>query len=269
MHGDHTMINVLIVDDEKEACANLKNILADYIGEGINVVGKAYNTIEAEKQISKLNPDAVFLDIDMPNENAFHFLERIAPINFEVIFVTAYDEYALKAFKLNAVDYILKPISITELSQSIQKLKEKIKIKKMLNESNRNTSYTEISNLINNKVKSHRITLKDNNVIEVVDFKDIYFIEAQGSYIRVLFIKDNVVREIIMSGSLTDYEELLPPELFFRIHKSYVINCIHIKKILKDDYSQVVIKDNYTLPVSRRRYAPLLEFLNSHHYYNE
>lgn len=266
MQPGKPMINVLIVDDEKEACANLENILNDYVHEGINIVGTANNTKEAERQINKLAPDAVFLDIEMPNENAFQFLERISPINFEVIFVTAYDEYAIRAFKLNAVDYILKPISIAELLETIRKLTEKINLRKLLNE---NIAYAEMAGQISSRTRGQRITLKDNNVVEVVDFKDIYFVEAQGSYIRVIFLKDNAVKEITMSGSLTEYEELLPPEFFFRIHKSYVINCLHIKKILKDEYNHVIIHNQYTLPISRRRYSPMLEFLKMHNFYNE
>src|ERR1700740_2529996 len=122
MPADHLSLNVLIVDDEMEACANLQHILSEYVDKEINIVGIANNTREAEAAIAKAAPAAVFLDIEMPNENAFHFLERIAPFNFEVIFVTAYDEYAVKAFKLNAVDYILKPISINELNQAVQRL---------------------------------------------------------------------------------------------------------------------------------------------------
>jgi two-component system LytT family response regulator len=267
MSSTKVTINVLIVDDEKEARINLENILKEYVGEGINIAGMAHNTKEAEIQINKFHPDAVFLDIEMPNENAFHFLERISPVNFEVIFVTAYDEYAIRAFKLNAVDYILKPLSISELAESIKKLREKINLRKLLSE--HSTSYTDLLSQVSNKTKGHRITLRDNNIIEVVDFKDIYFVEAQGSYIRVMFLKDSMAKEIVMSGSLTDYEDLLPAEIFFRIHKSFLINCIHVKKILKGDYNQVVIHGPYTLPVSRRRYTPLIEFLKMHNYYNE
>jgi two-component system, LytTR family, response regulator len=263
------IIDVLIVDDEKEACTNLKNIITEYFDDGINVAGKAHNTREAEKQISKLHPDAVFLDIEMPNENAFRFLERIAPFSFEVIFVTAFDEYAIKAFKLNAVDYILKPISIPELGQAIRKLKDKIRVKKILTENSNTLSYADLANQLTNRVKNHKITLKDNNIVEVVDFKDIYFVEAQGSYIRVLFLKDDLVKEIIMSGSLTDYEELLPPEMFFRIHKSYVINCLHVKKIIRGEFAEAVVKENYNLPISRRRYTALIDFLKSNNYYSE
>jgi len=267
MAADHTTINVLIVDDELEACANLESILLEYVDEDINIVGIANNTKEAEKLIHKHTPDALFLDIEMPNENAFRFLHRLSPFNFEVVFVTAYDEYAVKAFKLNAVDYILKPISIPELKQAVEKLREKFKFKQIL--SKNNVSYEDISNLVINKAKNQRIALKDNNVIEVVDFKDIFFLEAQGSYTRILFLKDGSVKEIIMSGSLGDYEELFPEDFFYRIHKSYLINCAHVKKILKDESTHVVVKDSFTLPVSRRRSVPLIEFLKNNGYYNE
>ncbi len=258
-------ISVLIVDDEEEACTNLKNILNEYIDEQVHVAGTAHNTIEAEKLIDKFSPDAVFLDIEMPKENAFAFLERISPVNFEVVFVTAYDEYAIRAFKTNAVDYILKPISIPELKEAMKKLKEKIMIRNVF----RGVDYKDLSHQVAGRMKGQKIILKDNNVVEVVDFKDILFVEAQGSYFKVVFFKDNVVKEIVMCGTLTEYEELLSPELFFRVHKSYIINCLHVKNIIKDEHSRVVINDDFTLPVSRRRYASLIEYLKNNHNYNE
>jgi len=267
MPSDRGMINVLIVDDEREACINLNNILTEYVDKDIHVVGIANNTRDAEKKINELTPDAIFLDIEMPNENAFHFLARIYPFDFEVVFVTAYDEYAVKAFKLNAVDYILKPISISELAEAVQKLRERLRYKQLLSEIT--VPYMDIANQVTNKLKSQKITLKDNNHIEVVDFKDIYFVEAQGSYVRILFLKGSDIKEITLSGSLTDYEELMPDDFFYRIHKSYLINCLHVIEILKDEYSQVVIRANYTLPISRRRFTPLMQFLKSNDYYHE
>ena len=261
MPSDLSKFSVLLVDDEKEASANLKAILQDYIDPEINIAGIASNTMQAEELINRLSPDAIFLDIEMPNENAFHFLERIGPVSFEVVFVTAYDEYAIKAFKLNAVDYILKPISISELTSAYGKLQERVKYKRMLAESR--VPYSDLSNQVINKVKQHRITLKDNNQIEVVDFKDIYFLEAQGSYSRIVFLKESAVKEIVMANSIADYEDLLPSELFFRIHKSYLINCGQIRKILKDETNQVVINGKYTLPISRRRFVPLIDFLKT------
>jgi two-component system LytT family response regulator len=264
MPNDRSALNVVIVDDEKRACTNLKNLLQDYVDAEINVAGIANNTEEAEAQILKFSPDAVFLDIEMPNENAFHFMERISPVCFEVIFVTAYDEYAIKAFKLNALDYILKPISIIELKNAIEKLKEKIRYKKIIG--SKLISYKELANEVTNKIMHYKIILKDINTTEVVDFKDIYFVEAQGSYSRILFLKDNEIREMVLSNPLSDYEELLPDDQFYRIHRSFLINCVHIKKIINDGSNQVVMKNELVIPVSRRRYAALLNFLENKDY---
>jgi two-component system, LytTR family, response regulator len=257
-------INVLIVDDEKRACTNLKNMLMEYVDPELNVSGIANDTRDAEAQIAKLGPDAVFLDIEMPNENAFQFLERISPVNFEVIFVTAYDEYAINAFKLNAIDYILKPISIAELRNAYEKLKDKITYKKIISSSR--VSYRELSAEITNKLKPHKITLKDINTTEVVDFKDIYFVEAQSSYSRIVYLKRGVFKEMVLSNPLSDYEELLPADQFYRIHRSYLINCAHIKTILNDGSNQVVMKNELAIPVSRRRYPALLDFLENNEY---
>ncbi len=265
MTSGNNNISILIVDDEKRACNNLKTLLNEYAELGIQIAGVANSTSEADQLIKTLSPDAVFLDIDMPNENAFHFLERIKPFEFEVVFVTAYDEYAVKAFRLNAVDYILKPISIAELRSAVQKLKEKIKYKQS---NTANTSFIDIASQIGKKVKQNKIILRENQSTEMIDFRDIYYIEAQSSYCKLLFRKDNHDRESVMSSPLSDYEELLPPNLFYRIHKSYLINCAHVKKMLKDDAHYVVIKDEYTLPVSRRRYPPLVEFLRNNGFYN-
>jgi two-component system, LytTR family, response regulator len=256
-------LKILIVDDEKKACTNLKNILHEFVDESINIAGIANSTQEAEVLIGKQEPDAIFLDIEMPNENAFHFLERIAPFNFEVVFVTAYEEYAIRAFRLSAIDYLLKPISINDLRKAVQKLKEKVGYKRILGQNN--TSYSELERQVRNKTRIHKITLKDINRTEVVDFKDIYFIEAQGSYSRIVFSKGNTVSEMILSNPLSDYEEILPDNQFYRIHRSYLINCTSIKQI-SDGGTQVVMKDNLHIPVSRRRYAALIEFLESHDY---
>src|SRR5690242_15259365 len=126
MPANSKSLQVLIVDDEKKACTNLKNILLEFVDPGIVIAGIANSTAEAESLIADTTPDAIFLDIEMPTENAFHFLDRISPVNFEVIFVTAYEEYAVRAFRLNAVDYILKPISIAELKKAVQRLKDRI-----------------------------------------------------------------------------------------------------------------------------------------------
>lgn len=260
-------LNVLLVDDEPEACINLRSILLEYIDPEINILGIANSTAEAEQQLLKVNPDAVFLDIEMPNENAFAFLERIAPVHFEVVFVTAYDEYAIRAFKLNAVDYILKPISIPELANAVVKLKEKVLYKHHFNAGN--TEFTEISKQINSRQKLNKIALKGNNNVEIVAFKDILYVEAFGGYSKVFFLRDNHVADMFTSYAISEYEEMLPAEQFYRVHKSYLINCDQIKKIHKEESPSILLHSAHTIPVSRRRFAALLEFLQTKPVTNE
>lgn len=254
-------LNVLIIDDEIEACRNLKSILLEYIDPDINIMGIANSSAEAEKQLQQFNPDAVFLDIEMPAENAFSFLERIAPVHFEVIFVTAYDEYAVRAFKLNAVDYILKPISIPELANAVTKLKERVLFKTHFNPAN--SDFTELSRQINTRQKLNKIALKGNNNVEIVAFKDILYVEAFGGYSKVFFMRDGAIADIFTSYAISEYEDMLPPEHFYRIHKSYLINCDQIKKIHKDESPTVLLQSGQTIPVSRRRFSSLLEFLQT------
>lgn len=264
MPGNGKPIKLLIVDDENKACTNIKNLLHDFVDSTLEIVGMANSTEEAEKKILKYSPDAIFLDIEMPNENAFNFLERIAPVSFEVVFVTAYEEYAIRAFRLNAVDYILKPISINELRVAVQRLKDKISYKKTIEHEKK--VFSNLSYQLNTKVRPHKITLKDLNTVSVVDFKDIYFVEAQGSYSRIVFMKDHVITEMVLSNPLSEYEELLPDDQFYRIHRSYLINCGHIKQIVSDGNSRVIMNDDLNIPVSRRRYTSLVEFLENHDY---
>lgn len=258
-------INVLIIDDEKKACNNLKSMLAEYGEKGIVVGGVATNTREAEHLVRELKPDAVFIDIDMPKENAFQFLQRIAPVEFEVVFVTAYDQYAVKAFRLNAVDYILKPIDIDELVIAVEKLMDRVRIKKIKDK--KGISYLELLEQVDKKAECRTIRLKSTSHSELIDLQNIYFIEAQGSYSRIVFMKENNTAEIIMSRSLSEYEEILPANIYYRIHKTYLINCAHVTSFTTDENCHVVLKNMFTIPVSRRRLISMKTFLKSNGYF--
>src|SRR6218665_1863103 len=230
---DMKMIRAIIVDDEYEACANLKNILNEYVDEKLDILGCANSTKEAEEMIGQLNPDVVFLDIEMANENAFQFLERLEQINFEIIFVTAYDEYAIRAFKLNAVDYILKPINIDELNKATNKIRGRIDYRNIINRST--VPYQQLAEQITSKQQQQQIILKDNNQYETVSFKDVRYVKAMGSYSMIFFKKDNAYKSILMSRAIAEYEELLPTDFFFRTHRSYLVNCRFIHTISKED----------------------------------
>lgn len=252
---------VIIVDDEEAACRNLSHILLDYIDPGICIAGMAHNTAEAEALIKMHTPDVVLLDIEMPQENAFGFLERIQPLHFEIIFITAYDEYAIRAFKLNAIDYILKPVDIGELGNAIERVKERLKYRDFMRENA--LSYSMPPLPVSDMVKPGKITLRDNNSIEIVGFRDVVFVEARGSYSNICFLKDGKEKRMMMSRSVSEFEDLLPSSLFYRIHKSFLVNCQHVKTIVKGDQFFALVNDGIQLPVGRRRYTGLLAFLKN------
>ncbi len=259
-------LKLLIVDDEQEACDNLNNILTQYVSTNIEIAGIAHDTQQAELLISHRKPDAIFMDIEMPVENAFRFLERIPhPYDFEIIFVTAYDEFAIRAFKLNAVDYIQKPICIEELENAMIKLQDRINYRRLAG----TTDHLGILKQVINKEHPQRITLRSLNHIEVVDFKNIHFIEGQGSYCKICYTAQGSVKEITTSNIIAHYEDLLPPLMFFRVHKSYLVNCMHVTGIVKQDNYHVQLTNGAKIPVSRRRYPSLIAHLMENNFYSE
>lgn len=251
-------LNVLIVDDEREACLNLQRMLTEFIDGKISIAGTAHNTRDAEARIAVLKPDAVFLDIDMPGENAFQFLARIGKVPFEVVFVTAYDAYAVKAFRLNAVDYILKPVDVDELERAVVRLRERLAFKKVAG-----ISYDALAAQMDSRREQSQIILRDNHTSEVVAFSNILYAEAMGSYARVVFrTPQQEERSMVLSHSIAEYEELFPARQFFRVHRSFLVNCACVRELLRVEESLYVVLHNKTrLPVSRRRYTELVAFL--------
>ncbi|HTN17084.1 MAG TPA: LytTR family DNA-binding domain-containing protein [Chitinophagaceae bacterium] len=260
----HVPIKALLLDDEPDACRNLNSILSNYWKDTIEVAGYAFNTTTAEQLITQHVPDVLFIDIEMPGENAFQFLQRIAPLSFEVIFVTAYDDYALKALKLNAVDYILKPISLEELEEAISKLCVKLERKHGKERPEPGTNYSELGEQVLNDVHADKVVLKSRNEVFVVQFKDISYIKAEGSYAHFYFTDHKQSKSVMMSYPLVDYEELLPADIFFRTHKSYLINCRYIDHINRGEQCSVSLKDGTVLPLSRRRAPSLMNFLEQY-----
>lgn len=260
-------INVLIVDDEIEACENLSAMLHKYAD--INIVGTANTTTDAERMIVKLQPQVVFLDIEMHEENAFQFLDRIAPFDFDIIFVTAYDEYAIWAFKVNAIDYILKPIDPDEISRSLKRIKEKY-AKGSGSDMPAMLPFAPLELQIRDREKPQQIMLRNTDHHEVVLFKDIVYIEAIGRYSKIFFYRDSILKWILMSRNISEYEELFPANWFFRSHRSFLVNCTYIKQLQKDkEASFVLLKDKQKLPVSRRKYPDLMLFLKSNNFHGQ
>lgn len=249
---ENTQTRVLIVDDEEGARDSLTNLLEQFVPD-VRIVAKAENIVSAFEKINKYTPDIVFLDIQMPFGSGFDLLERIGSnFKFDIVFVTAFDQYALKAIKYSALDYLLKPVDIDELKNCIKKHREN----KM------NTSAEGVQNLIQNlnpDAKEKKLAIHDNNGLTFVNLRDIVRCDSDGNYTH-FYISDG--RTIMASKTLGEYEHLLEGEDFYRIHRSHLINLRHIKKYLKGDGGSVMMSDGSIVEVSRRKKAAFLELMS-------
>lgn len=254
-------IKAIILDDEIDACKNLEVLIREKWSDKIEIIAIANSTEEAEGYIKNTMPDVLFMDIEMPNENAFQFLERLGNIPFEIIFVTAYDEYALRALKLNAIDYLLKPICNEELDVAIVKLEEKLLTNRTINELSNNEKIVQLLGQIKKKSIPESLVLRMKKHVMVLQFEEVQYLKAEGNYTRICFEKDGKQYEELMGHLLSHYEEILTPEMFFRTHKSYLVNKNKIKKVNKIEQCTLELKNGTLLPISRRRYNDLLEFI--------
>ena len=244
-------IKAIIVDDEENARSLLYNFLTEYC-DTVTVIGQAEDVKSAVKLINKNDVDLVFLDIEMPNENGFKLFDYFNRPNFKTIFCTAYSEYALKAFEVSAVDYLLKPIGIKKLLEAVKKV-EAIKRETQLE--------IEVlkENLFQNKIKKIGVHLNEGLVFMNID--DICYFEADGSYTKIAHIhgEDLAVKKI------KHFEDLLGENQgFFRIHRSYLINIAHLKKYTKKEGTSVICHDDKTLVVARERREEFENYLQQH-----
>ncbi len=239
------MIRAVIIDDEENARFTLANYLTTYCPDVI-ILGEAESVESGIVAINQHQPDVVFLDIMLSDGSGFNLLNRLEQINFKIVFVTSYSQYAIKAFKYSAFDYILKPIDIDELLMVVNRLKS-------ITATSADTD-TKLSFLENsmNKGESNftKIVLATNNSLYVVEIADIMHCEAQESY--TMFHLANETR-LMVSKTLKEYEELLQEHLFVRIHKSHLVNFNYITRFLNQDGGSVVLKNGSTLPVSVRK----------------
>jgi two-component system LytT family response regulator len=209
-------MRALIVDDERLARNELKRLLENF--PSIEVIGEAANTDEASQLIEELQPDVVFLDIQMPGKTGFEWLEEWDGFLPEIIFTTAFDEYALKAFEVNALDYVLKPIELSRLSESIQKLESRFQ----------RPASTEKSVTANHVLGGNdQIFVKDGEKCWFVRLDRVRLCESMGNYVR-LFFDD---QKPLVLKSLNSLEERLDPKLFFRCNRKHIVNLNFIEKI--------------------------------------
>lgn len=243
-------ITTVIIDDEPRARETIKNMLMLYCPD-LEIAGEAASVASGVGLINELQPDLVLLDIKMPDGTGFDLLKQLPSIDFSLVFITAFDEYAVKAFKFSAVDYLLKPIDPDELVSTIDRVKQQKKSDKV-----------DLSVVLNNlrdlKKENKKLVLKTTESIFVVSIQEIIRCEASGNYTHFYLSSEH---PILVSHTLKDYEEMLKGYSFLRVHQSHLVNLEHIKRYDKSDGGMLVMTDNKTVPVATRKKEMLLNVL--------
>lgn len=246
------MLRVLIIDDEPIIRKDLETLLKAH--KDLIVIGSCGTLAEAKVLISATNPDLLLLDIQLTDGTGFDLLQSLPEVRFNTIFITAFDEFAIKAIKYGALDYLLKPIDDLELQEALDKVRRK------------QTSYQQEQKSLNvarsymnhneNGVRS-RIVLRSQYFMQIVAFDEIVYCQNDGGYTH-FHLADK--RKIVVSKSIKEYDELLPHHLFLRPHQSYLVNVNFIDRFHKEGY--LVLKSGVEIPVSTRKKEHVIAFLS-------
>lgn len=246
-------LRAVIVEDEKHSRETLKNLLEEFCVD-ISIEGMAESVNEAVSVISSVQPDVVFLDIELQSGTGFDVLSQLKSINFEVIFTTAFEQYAIKAVKFSSLDYLLKPIDLEELQSAVEKArqsKNQVVYKKQLE--------TLMLNLKQQKPKLNKICLATSDGFEFIEVNDILYCKAEGSY--TAFILKNS-EKLLVSKHLKEYENLLLEQDFMRVHNSFLINLKEVKKYVKSDGGYIVMNNNDTVSISRSKKEDFIQVMS-------
>ncbi|WP_298882636.1 LytTR family DNA-binding domain-containing protein [uncultured Polaribacter sp.] len=244
------MLTAVIVDDEPKAIQGLSWELSNFKDQ-IKVIATFNNPEKALIYITENEIDCLFLDIEMPTMDGFQFLSKLKSRDFAVVITTAYNEYAIKALKNEAIDYLLKPIDTDDLEETIVKVK---------NYNFRSLNSSKIEKVLlnfNEKLNNKKITINTDGKLIFLAPKEILFIESDGNY-STIHTTEN--KKIVVTKKLKDVNTLLPEDVFFRIHNSFIINLKKVKEFYKTD-GYVVLEQNHKIPVSRQKKAEFLDKL--------
>ena len=244
------MLKAILIDDEPECLKSLAHDLKMHC-PGVQILEQCQSGKEGIKAINTGHPDVVFLDIDMPYINGFDLLEMVPNVDFEVIFTTAYDKYALQAFRISAVDYLLKPIDATALTEAVNK----VRILRERGNTPKQISFLiqQIKDLESNNVR--KVALPTFDGLEFIDLDDILYCQSDGAYSNVFFTDGS---KLYISKTLRYLEDALCNFHFFRVHNSYIVNLNHVKKYTKTDGGLLVLSNGEQVRVSRSKKDELL-----------
>lgn len=247
------MIRTVIIDDEAGGRNAIRIALERYFPE-VAIEGIYDSPEKGIEGINTVKPDLAFLDIQMPHMSGFDLLQQISPVNFEVIFITAYDQYAIKAIRFSALDYLLKPVDVDDLRHAISRVKERLKGK------DSSFQYQSVLNNVQQTAgKIERLAVPTLEGIEFFNTDDIIFCRAEGSYTSVM-MKEK--KPELVSHNLKDFENILHSSGFCRVHHSFLINMRHVLKYIKGEGGYVVMTDGHHVDVSRRKKEEFLKLLN-------
>lgn len=246
------MIRAIIIEDEKMSRETLRRLLDKYCPQ-VEIVAEADSYRQGIEVIRKHHPDVIFLDIQMPDGSGFRVIEEIGDIDFEIIFTTAFDQFAIKAIKYSALDYLLKPIIPQDLTEAVGRVEKK------------KAEALHRKNLENSQEKqalpddlSHKIVLSTSEMIHVIQVDDIIRCESDNYYTYFYFTDG---RKLLVSKTLKENEELLNAYNFIRPHKSHLVNIKYIKSYIKQDGGYILMTDGTKIPVSRRKKDKIMEIL--------
>ncbi len=245
------MIKTIIIEDEQQS-AEVLNLMLKKFSDIIEVVDICNTPAKGVESIQKKSPDLVFLDIEMPRMNGFEMLKKLGPVDFNIVFTTAYNKYAINAIKISALDYLLKPIDKDELARAIRKCQ--------LSLEQRDMGYKMdvlLKNLSQHNALEKTLTLASVDGVRFIKMKDIIRLEANGRYTKFYLNNKEV---IVSSRTLGDFEETLAANEFFRIHETHIINLLYIDRFHKGN-NYVLLSDKTELPLARRRKEEFLKLI--------
>lgn len=246
------MIKVLIVDDEQSAGRILKVLLEKHI-PGDKQIEISNHPTDALEVLKTYQPSLVMLDIEMPGMNGFDFLNRASEWNFDVIFTTAYDQYAIKAIRFSALDYLLKPIDIVDLQNAVNR--HIVKKQTATGGSQQPLVDNLIYNLQQKDQQQFKLALSTSEGIFLYEPKEIVLLEGSSNYTKFFFANQ---KQLIVAKTLKEYEDILVEHQFLRVHKSYLVNKSHVLKVDKEGVLELTNKMN--IPISRRRKSEILQW---------
>lgn len=244
------MIRAVIVDDEPKAIQGLSWELTNFSND-IEIIETFSNPEEAILYLNKNTPDCLFLDIQMPTMDGFQFLEKLSNKDFAVVITTAYDEYAIKALKHEAIDYLLKPIDSDDLQETIKK------IKKFNSRLVNSSKIEDVLTSFNERFDKKKITINTDGKLIFLDIDHILFVESDGNYSTIVTSNQ---QNIVITKKLKEVDAILPEHHFFRIHNSFIVNLNKIKEFIKSE-GYVIMESNHKIPVARQRKSDFLEKL--------